>query len=326
MTTITRRSAIAALTLLGLSGTRATDAAAQDYPSRDIRLICAFPPGSGADVFVRFVAERLRPVVGRTIIVENKPGAAGNIAAEFVVRSAPDGHTIYLHSGAALAGNFHLFKNPPFDPTKELKVAATINKQPFMLAVASNSPYQTLEDLTAAMKQKGDKASYATSNTVAKVTGELYKQLAGLQAVEVNFRSGLDTLNDMQSGSVDYAIYDPVIALSQAREGRVRILAVSTDQRLGALPDLPTFAEAGLKGINIYGWFAAFLPAGTPRPVIDKINGWFAQILPQEETRKTLANLGGDVFMSKPEEGQALLEKDVRDWEDYVRVARIPKN
>src|SRR4029078_10200455 len=146
-------------------------ARAQDYPSQDIRLVCAFPPGSGADVLVRYFADKLRPIVNRTVIVENKAGAGGNIAAEYVPRANPDGYTIYVHAGSAVAANQSLFKKPPVDVLRDIRVAATINRQPFMLVVAAKSPYKTVADLTAAMKQKGDKASYATSAPTGRIMG-----------------------------------------------------------------------------------------------------------------------------------------------------------
>ncbi len=180
-------------------------AAAQQYPSRDIRFICAFPPGSGADVLVRFFAEQLRPIANRTIIVENRSGAGGNIAIEYVARSKPDGYTIFVHAGSAVAAGMHLYKNPPVDVGKAITIAATINRQPFMLVVDAKSPYKTVADLTAAMKQKGEKASYAAAAPTGRIMGEIYKLRAGLKAVEVNYKTAPDSLNDMLSGAVDLA-------------------------------------------------------------------------------------------------------------------------
>ena len=210
---------------------------AQDYPSQDIRLICAFPPGSGADVLVRYFAEKLRPIASRTVIVENKAGAGGNIATEYVARAKPDGHTIYVHAGTAVAANQSLFKKPPVDVVRDIRVAATINRQPFMLVVDAKSPYKTVAELTAAMKQKGDKASYAYRGADRPHHGRDLRNAHGLKAVEVSYRTAPDSLNEMLSGKLDYGMHDPVFALAQQREGRLRILAVSTGQRLEALPD-----------------------------------------------------------------------------------------
>jgi tripartite-type tricarboxylate transporter receptor subunit TctC len=304
--------------LLASSVTRA-----DDYPSQDIRFICGFPAGSGADVLVRYFAEKVRAAAGRTVIVENKTGAAGNIAAEYTARAKPDGYTIYVHAASSVAANQHLFKRRPFDAVKDLQIVATINQQPFMVVVPANSPYKTLAELTEAMKKKGDKASYAQSNTTGKVMGELYRQATGITAVEVPYRTANDSVNDFTSGRLDFGMMDPVFALSQARAGRLRMLAVSTPRRMQAVPDLPTMTEAGTPGVEMMGWFAAMAPSATPRPVIDKLNAWFKQVLSTQETKEFLNKFGGDPFISTPEEGQALFAKAVKEWEHYVKIAKI---
>jgi tripartite-type tricarboxylate transporter receptor subunit TctC len=314
--------AAAALLALALG---ASQALAQSYPSQDIRFICAFPAGSGADVIVRYFAEKVRPLANRTIIVENKVGAAGNIAATYTAKARPDGYTVHVHAGSAVAANMHLFKKPPIDAGKELQIVATINKQPFMVMVAANSPYQTLGELTAAMKQKGDKATYAQSNTTGKVMGELYRRATGVTAVEVAYRTANDSINEFASGRLDYGMMDPVFALSQARAGRLRMLAVSTPHRMQAVPELPTMTEAGVPGVEMMGWFAAMVPAGTPKPIVDTLNKWFNEVLATEETKKFLNSYGGDPFISTPEEGQALLLKQIKEWEGYVETAKIEK-
>lgn len=311
--------------LLLVAAFAAAPAAAQTFPSGDIRLVCAFPAGSGADVIVRYFAEKVRQVANRTIIVENKVGAAGNIAATYTARAKPDGYTVHVHAASAVAANMHLFKKPPIDAGKDLQIVATINKQPFMVMVAANSPYKTLGELTAAMKQKGDKATYAQSNTTGKVMGELYRRATGVTAVEVAYRTANDSINEFLSGRIDYGMMDPVFALSQARAGRLRMLAVSTPHRMQAVPELPTMTEAGVPGVEMMGWFAAMVPAGTPKPIVDTLNKWFNEVLATEETKKFLNSYGGDPFISTPEEGQALLRKQIKEWEGYVQAANIEK-
>jgi tripartite-type tricarboxylate transporter receptor subunit TctC len=297
-------------------------ARAQTYPSQDIRLICAFPPGSGADVLVRYFAEKLRPITNRTVIVENKAGAGGNIATEYVARAKPDGYTIYVHAATAVAANQHLFKKPPVDAAKAILIAASINRQPFMLVVDAKSSYKTVAELTAAMKQKGDKATYATAAPTGTIMGEIYKDVTGIKAVEVNYKTAPDSLNEMLSGKVDYGMHDPVFSLAQQREGRLRILAVSTATRLQANPDTPTMTESGVP-MDLTGWWAAMLPAGTPKPIIDKVNQWFSEIVQTDETRKFLNSFGGDPFVNSPEAGQELFLKAIKDWGDFVRIAKI---
>jgi tripartite-type tricarboxylate transporter receptor subunit TctC len=306
----------AALSVVG------TGAHAQDYPSQDMRFLCAFPAGSGADVIVRYFAEKMRPLVRRTIIVENKPGAGGNIAAEAMVRSKPDGHTVFIHAGNTVAGNMHLIKRPPFDAAKAIQVAATINKQAFMLAVDARRPWKTVAELTAYLKEKGASATYAVSANSGVVMGAIYNEKAGLQAVQVHYRLAQDALNDMAGGKVDYALQDPVFALSQQREGRMRVLAVASAERLKSNPELPTMTEAGVP-MDLVGWFAAMVPSATPKPIVAQLNRWFSEVVATEETQSFLKSYGGDPWISTPEEGQARLLRDIAAWGDYIRIAKL---
>jgi len=298
---------------------------AQPYPAQDIHFICGFPPGSGADTIVRYFAEKMRPLAGQNIIVENRTGAGGNIAIEHLARSRPDGYTVLISSAAALAANMWIYKQPPVaDVGKSIQVVGTINRQPFMLTVDAKSPYKTLADLTAAMKAKGEKASYGTAGAFGTVVGEFYKLRSGVTAIEVNYKAAVDTLNDMSSGALDFNISEPVFSLAQQRAGRWRILAVSTGERLQASPDLPTFKELGYD-MDIVGWWAAMVQASTPKPVVEQLNKWFVQIVSSEETRKFLANFGGDPLVEAPAVAQDRLLNDVVRWKDYIRVAKIPQ-
>jgi tripartite-type tricarboxylate transporter receptor subunit TctC len=311
-----------AVALVAWAAVMAGNARAQDYPSQDIRFICAFPPGSGADVLVRYFADKLRPIVNRTVIVENKAGAGGNIATEYLARSKPDGHTIFVHAGTAVAAGMHLFKNPPVDAAKAIRVAATINRQPFMLVVDAKSSYKTVADLTAAMKQKGAKATYATAAPTGRIMGEIYKSATGIEPVEVSYKSAPDSLNELLSGKLDYGMHDPVFSLAQQREGRLRILAVSTGKRLEASPDLPTMTEVGVP-MDLTGWWAAMVPAGTPKTAIDTIHKWFVQMVSSEETKKFLNSFGGDPYINSPEQAQQMFETAIKEWGEYVRMAKI---
>ena len=296
---------------------------AQQYPNQDIHFICVFPPGSGADVLVRYFAEKVRPLTGKNIIIENRSGAGGNIGIEYVARSKPDGYTVLVHGASGVAASMSLFKNPPVDVGKTIEVVATINRQPFMVLVDAKSPHKTLADLTAAMKAKGDKASYASAAPFGTVVGEVYKQGAGSTAREVVYKNAIDSLNEQLSGVLDYSVHDPVYAMAQAREGRLRILAVSTSDRLKANPDTPTFKELGITDLNMMGWWAAMVPAGTPKPIADQLNKWFQQVVSSEETREFLAKFGGDQLVLEPAEGQKLFLKEIELWHEFVKIARI---
>jgi len=177
-------------------------------------------------------------------------------------------------------------------------------------------------DVTAAMKQKGAKANYATSAPTGTVMGEIYKARTGVQALEINYKTAQDCLNELLSGKTDYGMMDPQFSLAQVREGRLRVLAISTEKRLQATPEYPTMTELGVP-MDITGWFAAMVPAGTPKPIVTKINQWFTQIVKTDETKKFLNSYGGDPFIVSPEEGQALFLKSIKDWEEYVRIAKI---
>jgi len=297
-------------------------ALAQAYPTQDVHFVCAFPPGSGADVLVRYFAEKMRPYLNRAVIVENKPGALSNVATEYTARAKPDGHTIYIHGASALSANMHLFKKPSVDVGKAIQIVATINKQPTMLGVGASSPYQSVQELTAAMKAKGDKATYATANPVAKIMGELYKQKAGLTSIEVVYRSSGDALNDIASGNVDYIMIDNVAGMAQQRAGRLRMLAVSTKDRLGATGDIKTMTEQGVE-MDLTGWWAAMVPMATPRPIVDQLNVWFNEVVSTEETKKFLAEFASDPWVTKADDAQAFFLQQIDAWGDYVRIAKI---
>jgi len=297
-------------------------ARAQQYPAQDIHFICAFPPGSGADVLVRFFAEKVRPLAGKTIIVENKAGAGGHIALEYAARAKPDGYTIFVHAGSGVAASMSLLKAPAVDVAKQIQVAGTINRQPYMIVVHSSKPYKTLADLTKVLKEKGDKASYATSNPSSTILAETYKHVMGLNTVQVDYRSGGEMVNDVASGAVDFASADPVQALSMHNKGDWRILGISSGERLVATGDLPTMSEQGVK-MDVTGWWAAMVPAGTPKPVIDTINKWFTQAVGTEESKKFLGQFGGDPLIETPDAAQARLVKDIKEWSDNVKLAKI---
>lgn len=323
---ITRRKA---MSLMGAAGATAILPSAgwaqADYPNKTISFVCAFPAGSGADVLVRYFAEKVSGVAGQTIIVDNKPGANGNLAVEFVARARPDGYTVYVHAGNSTAANMHLWHNPPVDVRTEIQGVQFINKQPFMIAVRAESPIQNIEELTALLTEKGSDASYGTTATHGRVMGAVYNSVIGVEPVEVSYTTGPESLNDILSGALDYAVLDPVFALSQYRDGRIRILGISTPERISAVPELPTMVEQGVE-VNLPGWWGVFVPTGTPDPIVTRINEMFREVLERPETAEFLGNFGGDVFMGTPQEVQDFLVQSVDEWEEYVEIAKLPKN
>jgi len=316
--------ATAAMAMLAVAQVAHVTPAQAAYPDQTITFVCAFPAGSGADVLVRYFADKVAKVSGATIIVENKPGALSNIAAEYTARSKPDGYTIFVHSGNSIAGNMWIMKKPPINVVTDLMTIATVNKQAFMIAVAPDSPYKDMKELTAAMKEKGDGGSYAVNATSGKVLAEVYKQTAGLDTVAVQYKTAADSLNDITSGAMDWGSYDPVFALSQQRQNRLRILGVGAAERMKGAPDIPTLKEQGFD-IDQLGWWGAMVAKGTPDDIVTKINGWFNTVLAEPDTVKFLADQGGDAYITTPAEAQALMAKTVDEWKEYVRIAQIPQ-
>src|SRR5260370_9575447 len=240
---LTRHEFLRSVGALALSAAVGDSALAQDYPSENIHLICGVRPGAGADVVVRHFAEKLRALAGRTTIVENHVGANSYIATRYVARSKPNGYTLFPYATTTVALTYHLYKNAPVEVGNALQVAATTNNGAFMLLVDARSPYKTVAELTAAMKKKGSSASYAIAANTGRIMGALYKLAARLDAVQVQYRAARDSLSEILPCELAYALHDPVFALAEQRAGRLRILAVSTSDRLGSFTDVPPMKQ-----------------------------------------------------------------------------------
>ena len=324
--TFTRRAGLTVLAGAALGIALASPALAQDdFPNRPISFISAYPAGSGADVFVRYFANEISELTGNTIIVENKPGAAGNIASEYVAHAAPDGYTVYVHGGSATTLNYHLWKNPPVDPVKDFRGVAGVNKLAFYITVGADSPYKTIEELNAYLKEAGDAATYATSNTSGRVLGAQYVQELGADPVEVRYGSTAEMLPDLVSLAVDFSVTDPANALAGQSDGRLRILATGAGERLDVAPDVSTLKETGLD-IDQLTWWAAWVPAGTPDAVVDKLNQMFTQVSKEPKTKPFLANAGVDVWIASPEQVDEALVKLMAESKKLVDIAKIPQN
>jgi tripartite-type tricarboxylate transporter receptor subunit TctC len=301
----------------------AAPSAAQDYPNKDIHVIVGFPAGSGADVYARYFANKLSVLSKQTVIVENKPGAQSSIATEYVARAKPDGYTLFIGGADSFGSPLYLFKKPPTDPRKDFIYISPLVSQGFILVVTTDKPFKTVADLTADLKQKGDKASYATANNPATILAETYKKSAGLATVQVNYKTSTDFINDMMDGRIDFVMADPVFGLSRIREGKMKPLAISTGTRIHSLPDIPTMQEAGIAGVDMNLWWVVAAPAGTPQPIVDKLNGWFTDIGKMDETREFLGKFGAEPFTASPAETKKLVDKEIADWENYVKLAKI---
>lgn len=298
---------------------------AQDYPNQQLKFIVGFAAGSGADTVTRFMAEKFKTHAKATVVVENRPGAAGQIAVEAVARSKPDGYTFLFSTATATAASMHLYKNPSVEVTKALRIVAPLSKQGFMIVVDSKSPYTTIAELSAAMKKKGDKGNFAAAAPSGIVLGELYKAIAGLETTQVRFKTASDSLNEMASGAIDFGAIDPQVSLAQAKQGRLRILAISTGERLKSQPDIPTMNEAGVKGMDLTGWWSMMTPSATPDDVVNKVNGWVKEILEMPDTQKFFSDTGGDTFYLNADAANKLFIQEEKNWGEYVRISKIEK-
>ena len=299
-------------------------APAQDYPAREIRSVCNFSAGSGADIVVRYYSERLAKLAGKPVVVENRSGVQGTLATEYAAHSKPDGYTILITpASSTLAAARYMFKQLRFDPDRDFVPVTTLARLSFAIAIDAASPIRSITELTESLKKKPGHGSYATGSNTGQVAGELYKEMAGLSTTYVPYKETMSALTDTVTGRVDFMTYDITFLVPQARAGRVRILAVTSATRRSALPDVPTMAESGFPGYDLAPWWGVVVPAGTPKPVVDKLAAWFNQITASDETRKFLENLATDPFPGTPESMAALLRTEIDQWGKYARLAKI---
>jgi len=311
--------------ILFVAALLALPAAGQDYPAREIRSICNFAPGSGADIIVRYYSDRLAKLAGKAVVVENKPGAQGLLATDFVAKSKPDGYTLMITpASSTLATAPHLFKQLPFDPLRDFAPVTTINTLAFVIAVDAAKPIHSVSQLVESLKNKPGNGLYGTGSNTGQVAAELLKTKLGLQSTYVPYKASTQALTSLLQGDVDFLSYDATWASTQAEpKGRLRILAVTSAKRSGTLPNVPTLAELGFGDFDITPWWGVVVPAGTPRPVIDRLAGWFNEITNSEDTKTFLARAALDAFPGSPESMAQLLRKDMERWGGYVRLAKI---
>jgi tripartite-type tricarboxylate transporter receptor subunit TctC len=294
-------------------------AAAQEYPARDIRSICNFAPGSGADILVRYYSEKLSKLAGKPVIVENKPGANGAIATADLARSKPDGYSLMITpASSTIAAAPYLFKNLPFDSTKDFAAVTSIASLSFVLLVDASKPIKSVDDLVKHLKTRPSDGFYGTSNNTGVIAAELFKQAAGLKTTYAPYKQNTQALTDLLQGTVDFLSYDATWAAGQAKGGRVRVLAATAAKRSVAFPDVPTLGELGYGKNDVTPWWGVVVPAGTPKPIVDRLAGWFNQITNEKDTQQFLARAAFDPFPGSPEQMSALLKTDAARWKGYV--------
>ena len=296
----------------------------QGYPARDVRTVCNYAPGSGADIIVRFYSDQLSRLAGKPVIVENKPGAQGMVANDYVAKSKPDGYTLLItpvSSTVNIAPS--IFKKLSYDPKKDLVAVTTLATLTFTIAVDAKSPVRSVGELVTRLKSQPKHGFYGATSNAGNISGELFKSLAGLETTFVPYKANPNALADLLSGQLDFISFDSTWTLQQQSNGFVRILAVTSAKRSAAMPDVPTMQEAGFKGYDVTPWWGVLVPAGTPRPVIEKLAGWFNQITNSEEGRNFLARSAFDPFPGTTESAQKLLESDFERWARYAAMAKI---
>jgi tripartite-type tricarboxylate transporter receptor subunit TctC len=298
-------------------------APAQDYPLRPIRAYVGYPAGSGADILARYFSRKLADLAGQPVLIENKPGATGNIALGLVAKAKPDGYTIIYSPNSNMAGSRFLFKNLPFDTKTDFLPISQLSQTTFILAVAPNSLIKSVAELTAALKGS-DRMKYAYTNQTAQVATEFYKTLIGVKAIPVAYRTAPEVIPDLVQGAIDFMVIDGTFGSGQARAGHIRPLAVTTAERHPALPGVPTMAEAGVTGYDGFAsWWSVWAPAGTPPEIISKLAGWYGEIVAAKETSSFLGAIAGTPQRGGPEATAKWLDHEIVKWERITKAADI---
>jgi tripartite-type tricarboxylate transporter receptor subunit TctC len=289
--------------------------------------VCNFPAGTGADIYVRYFANKLQEKIGKPVVVENKGGAQGNIGTEFAARAKPDGYTILIAPGSStMAAAKSTFKQLPFDPEKDFTPITTLVRLGFVIVVDAKSPHMTLADLTEALKQKGEKGAYGTGSNTGLVTGELYKAGFGLKTKSVNYggQNAMASINDMLGGQLDFVSSDTAFSRGLEDQGKIRALVQTSSFRASAFPNVPTVKEAGVPRFDkMEPWWAAYAPAGTPKPIVDKLEAWFNDIVKTPETKEFFNKLGGEPYPGDRTVLAKIQKEETEAWREYVKLAKI---
>ena len=300
-----------------------TAVGAQPYPNRQITVVVPFAAGSGTDSITRIIAQYLQTALGQSVVVENKVGASGVLAATYVARAAPDGYTLLMATNSTHSANPYLFKNLSYDPVKDFAPVARLGSYVFMLVVNKDVPVKTLTDLVAYAKANPGKLSYASGNTTGIVAGETFKSKAGVDILHVPYKSTPPAINDVLGGRVSMMVIDMAPGLEHVRAGNFRALAVTTKERSKLLPDLPSLAEAGIPGYDVTSYAALFAPAGTPKEIVDKLNAEVQKIIANPDASAKIAVTGFDAFSGPPESLAAFIQTELVTWGKLIKDAGI---
>jgi tripartite-type tricarboxylate transporter receptor subunit TctC len=298
--------------------------AAEAYPTKPIRIIVPVAAGGGTDFTARLIGQKLSDAWGRPVIVDNRPGAAGNLGVEIAAKAIPDGYTLVMPI-TSFPANPTLYSKLPFDTEKDFSPITLVASAPLLLVVNPNLPVKSVSDLIALAKAKPGQLNYGNSGmgTTAHLAAELFKRTAGIEIINVPYRGGGPAVIDLIAGNIQLYFSTVPAALPQTKAGRLRPIAVTSLKRVPEIGDVPTVAESGLPGFEVLGWFGLFSPAGTPRPVIAKLNTEIVKILQMTDVQEKLSGHGLIPGGNSPEELGAFLRAEIKKWGGLIKEAGI---
>lgn len=297
---------------------------AQGYPTKTVRIIVPFPPGGPTDLAARIIAESMSRSFSHPAVVENVAGAGGVVGTERVAKSAPDGYTILMGSSGGLSVAPSLYRKLSYDPAKDLTPVSLVLRVPGYLAVNPHVPANNVKELIAYMKTN-PRLSYASAGngTSLHVGMELFKTMAGVFALHVPYRGSAPAAAGLLAGEVDMSMDMGPVIIPHVKSGRLKVLAVTTDMRAKALPDVPTLSEAGLPGFSSYAWFGMMAPTGVPREIIMTLHGEVVKAMAPAEVRKRMQDLGSEVVAGTPEEFGAFQKSEIEKWAKVIKAAGV---
>jgi len=316
--------AAAALAIVA-GGTAACAQASADWPKGPVHIVVPYGPGSTPDIIARIVGDKLAKRTGQPMIVDNKPGAAGNLGTDAIAKAPPDGSTIGVSIAGPLGVNALLFKKMPYDPAKDLELVSIAATQPSVLVVPSTLGVNSTDDLVALMKKNPGKYNYASmgAGTISHLAMEALATKSGTSVVHVPYAGSGPAVTALLSGNADIAVLPAAAVMPQVKAGKVKALAVATGKRSGALPELPTLAESGLKDIQADAWMGFVVPAKTPDAIVKRLHDELVQILGDPEVREKLKLQYMDVVADSPAEARAVLAADIERWRPIIQKNNI---
>jgi tripartite-type tricarboxylate transporter receptor subunit TctC len=297
----------------------------QAYPNKPIRFIVPFPAGGIADLFARLIGQKFNEAWGQPAVVENRPGAGGNIGAEIVAKSPADGYTLVMGSIGTHSVNISLFRKLAFDPIRDFAPVALVMEAEGLLVLHPSVPAKTVKELIALARARPGQLSYASAGngTAAHLAGELFKSMARVDMLHIPYKGNVPAITDLIAGQTSLLFATMPTVLPQVRAGKLRALAVTGAVRSPAAPELPSIAEAALPGYEVTNWIGIFAPAGTPRDIVSKLNGETVRIMQAPEIRKRLTNEGAKFTPKTPDEFAAFVKSEVAKWAKVVKDAGI---